>query len=133
MLYCDGSSEKSSSQAMLVLGKLRYYNDPSVQKIIQRYRYSVILLRALVVSDFKLRYQGSLLGYLWSLLRPLAIFAILYLVFVQFLRFGSNVPHFPIYLLLGIVIWNYFAEVTNIGVGSIVERGSLLRKINFPK
>jgi ABC-2 type transport system permease protein len=98
-----------------------------------RYRYAVILLKQLVVTDFKLRYQGSFLGYLWSLLRPLAIFLILYIVFVRFLRFGGDIPHFPIYLLLGIVLWTYFADVTNSGVGAIVSRGDLLRKLNFPK
>lgn len=73
------------------------------------------------------------MGYLWSLLRPLAIFLILYVVFVRFLKVGADVPHFPVYLLLGIVIWNYFAEVTNNGVKAVVDRGDVLRKINFPK
>lgn len=99
----------------------------------QKYRYSLILLRQLVITDFKLRYQGSWLGYLWSLLRPLALFVILYIVFVRFLGIGGEIPHFQIYLLLGIVLWNYFAEVTNGSIGSIVARGDLLRKINFPK
>lgn len=99
----------------------------------QRYRYSIILLRELVITDFKLRYQGSVLGYVWSLLRPLALFTILYFVFVKFLRFGGDLPHFAVYLLLGIVIWNYFSEVTNGGVSSVVGRGDVLRKINFPK
>lgn len=102
-------------------------------KLQQRYRYSVILLKQLVKTDFKLRYQGSVLGYVWSLLRPLLIFLILYLVFTKFLKIGNNVPHYPVYLLLGIVLWNYFAEVTGGGVGAIVGRGDLLRKINFPK
>ncbi|RWZ79503.1 MAG: ABC transporter permease [Candidatus Chaera renei] len=102
-------------------------------KLWQRYRYSVILLTQLVKTDFKLRYQGSVLGYLWSLLRPLAIFAILYIVFVKFLRIGADIPHFPLYLLLGIVLWNYFAEVTSIGISSVVSRGDLIRKLNFPK
>ena len=98
-----------------------------------RYRYSFILLKQLVKSDFKLRYQGSVLGYLWSLLRPLAIFVILYVVFVRFLRFDYGVPHSTVYLLLGIVLWNFFTEVTSSGLGSIVGKGDLLRKINFPK
>lgn len=99
----------------------------------KRYRYPVILLRQLVVTDFKLRYQGSWLGYAWSLLRPLAFFAILYVIFVKFLKTGGNIPNFPVYLLLGIVLWNYFAEVTNLSVDSIVSKGDLIRKINFPK
>lgn len=104
-----------------------------MQKVLQRYRYSVILLRELVRTDFKLRYQGSVLGYVWSLLRPLLMFIILYLVFTVFLPVGKGVPHYPVYLLTGIVIWNYFAEVTTGSVGAIVGKGDLLRKINFPR
>jgi ABC-2 type transport system permease protein len=91
------------------------------------------LLSELVRTDFKLRYQGSVLGYAWSLLRPLLLFVILYIVFVKFLRLGSSVEHFPIYLLLGIVIWNFFNEMTVQSLGSIVGRGDLIRKIRIPR
>jgi ABC-2 type transport system permease protein len=91
------------------------------------------LLAELVRTDFKLRYQGSVLGYAWSLLRPLLLFLILYLVFVKFLRIGKGVPHFPAYLLLGIVIWNFFLEMTTRSVSAIVERGELIRKIRIPR
>lgn len=104
-----------------------------ITKIKQRYRYSLILLKQLVKTDFKLRYQGSVLGYLWSLLRPLFMFTILYFVFVRFLKISNDIPHPAVYLLLGIVLWNYFVEVTTGGVGAIVGKGELLRKINFPK
>lgn len=96
-------------------------------------RRNRILLRELVVTDFKLRYQGSVLGYLWSLLKPLLLFAILYVVFVKFLKIGSDIEHFPVYLLLGIVMWSFFTEATSQGMKAIVERGDLIRKINFPK
>ena len=96
-------------------------------------RRNRILLYELIVTDFKLRYQGSVLGYLWSLLKPLFLFAILYLVFGYFLRMGGDVDHFSVYLLLGIVIWNFFTEATTQGLQSIVSRGDLIRKINFPK
>ncbi len=102
-------------------------------KLYKKYRYSLILLRELVITEFKLRYQGSVLGYLWSLLKPLFTFVILYFVFVYFLRIGSDIPHWPVALLLGIVLWNFFAEVTNNGLGAIVGRGDVIRKINFPK
>lgn len=107
-----------------------------VKKISYRYknyRYSAILLRQLVLTDFKLRYQGSVLGYLWSLLRPLLLFLILYTVFVKGLKFGSDVPNFPIFLLLGIVIWSFFAEMTSMSLTSIVSRGELIRKIRLPR
>jgi len=92
-----------------------------------------VLLRELVITDFKLRYQGSVLGYIWSLLKPLLLFAIMYVVFVHFLRFGQGVEHFAVTLLLGIVMWTFFIEATNQGMQAIVSRGDLLRKINFPK
>src|SRR6266849_1105452 len=91
------------------------------------------LLNELVRTDFKLRYQGSVLGYAWSLLRPLLIFVILYVVFVKFLKLGNGVPHYPIYLLLGIVIWNFFNEMTVQSTTSIVGRGDLIRKIRIPR
>jgi ABC-2 type transport system permease protein len=91
------------------------------------------LLAELVRTDFKLRYQGSALGYAWSLLKPLMLFAILYVVFVKFLKIGGDIPHFPIYLLLGIVLWNFFAEMTSLSLTSIVSRGDLIRKIKIPR
>jgi len=92
-----------------------------------------VLLRELVVTDFKLRYQGSALGYLWSVLKPLFLFAILYVVFDRFLNLGRDIPHFPVYLLLGIILWQFFTESTNNGLQAIISRGDLIRKINFPK
>jgi ABC-2 type transport system permease protein len=91
------------------------------------------LVSELVRTDFKLRYQGSALGYAWSLLRPLLLFLILYVVFVKFLKIGNGVPHYPVYLLLGVVVWNFFIEVTAQGLGSIVGRGDLIRKIRIPR
>lgn len=96
-------------------------------------RRNRILLRELVITDFKLRYQGSALGYLWSLLKPLMLFAIMYVVFVHFLRFGAGIEHFAVSLLLGIVLWAFFTEATGQGMQAIVARGDLIRKINFPK
>lgn len=96
-------------------------------------RQNRALLRELVATDFKLRYQGSLLGYLWTLLKPLGIFAILYIVFVKFFKFGKGIDNFPVYLLLGIVLWGFFTEATSNGMQAIVSRGELLRKIKFPR
>lgn len=92
-----------------------------------------ILLKELIKTDFKLRYQGSFVGYTWSILKPLMTFAIMYMVFVRFLRMGNDVPHFAVALLLGNVIWSFFAEATNMGMVSIVTRGDLLRKLSFSK
>ncbi|MBF0786588.1 MULTISPECIES: ABC transporter permease [unclassified Streptococcus] len=92
-----------------------------------------ILLKELIKTDFKLRYQGSVIGYLWSILKPLMMFAIMYVVFVRFLRLGGDVPHFPVALLLANVIWSFFSEATNMGMVSIISRGDLLRKLSFSK
>ncbi len=92
-----------------------------------------VLLAELVRTDFKLRYQDSVLGYIWSLLRPLLIFVILYIVFVKFLKVGDGVPYYAQYLLFGIVVWNFFTEMTMQSLGSIVGRGDLIRKISIPR
>ena len=92
-----------------------------------------ILLKELTKTDFKLRYQGSILGYLWALLRPLLMFAILYIVFGHFLKLGNDIPHYPVYLLCGTVLWSFFIECTNQGIQAIIMRGDLIRKISFPK
>ena len=92
-----------------------------------------ILLRELIKTDFKLRYQGSAIGYLWSILKPLMMFSIMYVVFVRFLRFDDGTPHYAVGLLLSMIFWTFFTEATNMGMLSIVSRGDLLRKLNFPK
>lgn len=84
-------------------------------------------------ADFKVRYQSSVLGYLWSVLRPLFLFVILYVVFTYILKIGKGVPHYPVYLLLGIVMWNFFTESTVIGMSSVVSKGDLIRKISIPR
>jgi ABC-2 type transport system permease protein len=111
--------------------KVIKYRD--VKELRQKYRYSIILLKQLVKTDFKLRYKNSALGYMWTLLRPLFLFAILYVVFVKILKTGGTVPHFGVYLLLGIVLWNYFVEVTTGSIGAIVGKGDIMRKVNFPR
>jgi len=91
------------------------------------------LIRELVISDFKLRYQGSVLGYLWSLLRPLFLFGVLYVVFTHVIRLGDDIPHYPAYLLLGLVLWQFFTESTMAGMNAITGRGDLVRKVSIPK
>lgn len=96
-------------------------------------RRNRILLNELSKTDFKLRYQGSILGYLWAIIRPFLMFGIMYLVFAKFLRFGDEIPHYPVYLLVGTVLWNFFIECTNQGIQSLLIRSDLMRKIAFPK
>lgn len=96
-------------------------------------KHNKSILREMVATDFKVRYQGSVLGYTWSVLRPLFVFIILYIVFVKFLRIGSDIPFFAIYLLLGIVLWQFFADTTNTAMTAVVGRGDLIKKISIPK
>lgn len=91
------------------------------------------ILREMVSTDFKVRYQGSALGYLWSLLRPLFQFAILYVVFVYIFKLNRGVDHYAAYLFFGIVLWNFFVEATSTGMTAIVSNGDLIRKISLSR
>jgi ABC-2 type transport system permease protein len=91
------------------------------------------LTTILATTDFKLRFFGSVLGYLWQLMRPLMLFGVLYVVFSEFLNFGSEVRYYPVALLMGIVMFGFLSEATSLSVRSLVVRESLVRKIEFPR
>lgn len=94
-------------------------------------RNNLQLLSELVRSDFKLRYQNSWLGYIWTFIKPLLLFGVIYLVFSVFMK--SPVEQYAIYLLLGIIIWNFFAEATLIGMNTFLTKRDIVTKINFPR
>ena len=96
-------------------------------------RRLVNLTTTLAANDFKLRFFGSALGYLWSLMRPMLLFGVLYFVFTEVVRFGAGVEYYPVYLLAAIVLFTFFSEATSRGVTSLIERETLLRKIRFPR
>ncbi len=102
------------------------------KKLHDKFEYSVIVLRALVKTDFKMRYQGSFLGVAWSVLKPLMLFAVMYVVFARFLRMSDGTPTYPVVLLLGISSWQMCTETIGIGLRAVVDRGDLLRKVHFP-
>ncbi len=85
----------------------------------------------LALTDFKMRYQGSVLGFVWTLLKPLLQFLVLYMVFSVFIRL--NVPNYQLYLLLGIMIWNYFSEGTNSGLYALLNKSNIIKKVYFPR
>ena len=87
----------------------------------------------LASTDFKLRYFGSMLGYLWSLVRPLLFFGVLYVMFTQILHAGRGVSHYAVYLLSSIMLWTFFAETTGNAVQCLYAREGLLRKVRFPR
>jgi len=91
------------------------------------------LIKQIAITDFKLKYQGSVFGYLWSLFKPLAFFSALYLVFNNFFKLGQSIPHYPIFLLIGVVFFTFWGEATTAAMYSIATRGDLIRKIYFPR
>src|SRR5690242_20399691 len=91
------------------------------------------LTLTLARTDWKLRFFGSVLGYLWSLVRPLLFFAVLWVMFTKVFHAGVGVPHYPVYLLTGIVLWTFFVETTGNSVQCLIFREGLLRKMRFPR
>jgi ABC-2 type transport system permease protein len=85
-------------------------------------------------TEFKLRFFGSVLGYLWTLMRPLMLFGVLLFVFTKLLHVNKvGIPHYPEYLLESIILFTYFQETTAGSVASLVGRENLLRRVRFPR
>jgi ABC-2 type transport system permease protein len=84
-------------------------------------------------NEFKLRFFGSMLGYLWQLMRPLLLFGVLLFVFSHVAKVGGTAPHYAVALLAGIVLFTFFGEATGGAVRSVVDRENLVRKIQFPR
>jgi ABC-type polysaccharide/polyol phosphate export permease len=93
-------------------------------------RTSIDLVLLLVQRDLRIRYRGSLLGYIWSMMNPLLTMLILWAVFSHLMKF--QIPNFPIFLLSGILTWNFFLQSMSIGVNSILHSGGLLKKVKTP-
>jgi ABC-2 type transport system permease protein len=92
------------------------------------------LLKLISVTEFRRVYFGTVLGYLWSLIRPLMLFGVLLLVFTQVFRVGSDkVEHYPVFLLMGIVLYTFFSESTSNAVTSVVSQEGVVRKTQFPR
>ncbi len=92
------------------------------------------LLWLMSVTEFKRVYFGTVLGYLWSLIRPLMLFAVLLFVFTQIFKVGSDkVEHYPVFLLLGIVLFTFFQEASTNAVTSVVAQEGVVRKTQFPR
>ena len=87
----------------------------------------------IALTDYRLTYFGSALGYLWSLMRPLLLFGVLYLVFSSFLKFGDDIPNYRDLLLLNIVLFMFFSEATGQSVRAVLNRETLVRKMHFPR
>lgn len=91
------------------------------------------LLWLMSTTEFKRTYFGTVLGYVWSLIRPLMLFGVLLFVFTQVFRIGSGLPYYPVLLLLGIVLFTFFQEATQAAVTSVVAQEGVVRKTQFPR
>jgi len=91
------------------------------------------LLYLISVTEFKKAYFGTVLGYVWSLLRPLFLFGVLLFVFTQIFRIGSEVTNYPVMLLFNLVLIGFFQEATNSSVTSVVQQEGIVRKTQFPR
>lgn len=89
------------------------------------------LTKEMAIADFKIRYQGSILGVTWSLLKPLMMFLVYYFVFSRVARF--DIDNYPVFLFIGLITWNFFSETTVLSLKSLEQKSRLIKKINFPR
>lgn len=100
-------------------------------KIVYDFQNYKWLLYELVIRDLKIKYRRSVLGYLWSILNPLLMMTVLTIVFSSMFRF--NIDNYPVYLLTGQLIYNFFCESTNMSMSSILNGAPLIKKVYLPK
>jgi ABC-2 type transport system permease protein len=91
------------------------------------------LLWLIAVNKFKVTYVGAVLGYVWTLLRPLMLFGVLLFVFTQIFKFGGHVKDYPVLLLFDVMLFNFFQESTQKALTSVVEEEGVVRKMQFPR
>lgn len=107
------------------------YTESRKKEILSGRKNYLFLTLVMAITDFKIKYDNSILGYLWSLLKPLLMFGTLYLVFSVFVRW--EVENYRLYLLLGIILWNFLSEVTLNSMVLLESKASILKKIYFPR
>jgi ABC-2 type transport system permease protein len=105
----------------------------AIQRPKSIFQRNLNLVRELSITQFKLKYTGSTLGYVWSLIKPLMLFGIMYLVFSLLLKAGTGSTDFPVQLLIAIVAWTFFTEATATAMNAVAGNGDLIRKAYFPR
>jgi ABC-2 type transport system permease protein len=85
------------------------------------------------LQQYRLQYRTSVLGYVWTVLRPLLLFAVLYFVFTEILRYGTTIPYYGLMLLMGIMLYQFFADATGTALGALVRGEPIVRKMHFPR
>jgi ABC-2 type transport system permease protein len=94
--------------------------------------YYTRVLRVVGAIEFKAKYAGAVLGYVWSIAKPLAYFGVLWLVFAHLLRTANQTENFTLFLLIGILLYTFFVDSVGVMLPSIVEGGAVLRRLAFP-
>ena len=122
-------------ELLIIIAKNRdkYRGEKMVNKIIVNFRKYSFLLEQLISRDFKVKYKRSVLGMLWSLLYPIMMMAVMALVFTNVFRFSTPGVNYLVYLQVGLTLFNYFSEATNLSMSSVVANFSLINKIYIPK
>lgn len=125
-----GSSEVMHAVGEDVAGVARRHGPTAFGDDLRRF---VNLTVTLAATEFKLRYFGSALGYVWSLMRPLLFFGVLFVVYTQILKMEGGITPYAVYLLTAIILWTFFIEATTNAVQCLMAREGLLRKMRFPR
>ena len=101
------------------------------QNFLTNYKRYKPLVRELIARDLKVKYRRSFLGYIWSLLNPLLMMMVMSIVFSYIFRY--DIPNYPLYLICGQTLWNFFNESTNMAMYSVIQNASLIKKVYIPK
>ena len=105
----------------------------TLKNIWANFRKYQFLMSQLISRDFKVKYKRSVLGIVWSLLYPILMMTVMALVFSQMFKFKVDGINYLVYLMTGIVMFNYFSEATNTAMTSVVSNFSLINKVYIPK
>jgi lipopolysaccharide transport system permease protein len=91
------------------------------------------LLRTLLLREIRVRYKGSALGLVWSVVYPLAMMGVYTLVFSVLWKTAGNIPHYPLFVLAGLAVWGFFQASVQLGTGSLLGNAELIKKVWFPR
>lgn len=105
----------------------------SIRNSIYNFKRYWYLMTQIIMRDFKRKYKRSVLGIVWSLLYPILMMSVLTVVFSHMFRFGTEGTNYLVYLMTGIIMWNYFSEATNSAMTSVVDNFTLINKVYIPK
>lgn len=103
------------------------------KNIVFNFKRYWFLMTQLISRDFKVKYKRSVLGVLWSLLNPILMMAVMAVVFSQMFKFKVDGINYLVYLMTGLIMWNYFSSASNMAMSSVVENFTLINKVYIPK